>query len=64
MRPVDHVIRHNDFQDNCVAIHLVRADRTVIEQSTFRGNVEANLQREDDSDTRVGPNLGQAGAYL
>lgn len=64
MRPVDHVIRHNDFQDNRVGIHLVRADRTVIEQNTFRGNVEANIRREDDSDTQLGPNLGQAGAYF
>lgn len=64
LRPRDVVVRGNDIQDNRVGIHLARADGTIIEQNTIRGNVEADLRREDDRDTRLGPNLGLRGAYL
>jgi parallel beta-helix repeat protein len=64
LRPRDNVIRHNDIQDNRVGIHLSRADHTVIEQNKISKNVEADLRREDDHETVLGPNLGPAGAYL
>jgi parallel beta-helix repeat protein len=64
LRPYDHELRGNDFQDNRVAIHLHCTDRVVIEQNTMNRNVEADLRREDDRDTTVGANLGLRGAYL
>jgi parallel beta-helix repeat protein len=64
LRPCDNVIRGNDIQDNRIGIHLANADRTVIEQNTINKNVEADLRREDDRDTRPGNNLGLRGAYL
>ncbi len=64
LRPCDNVIRGNDIQDNRTGIHLANADRTVIEQNTINKNVEADLRREDDRDTRLGHNLGLRGAYL
>lgn len=63
-RPHDHEIRGNDIQDNRVGIHLLRTDRTVIEDNTLSRNVEANVRCEDDQDTKLGSNLGLRGAYL
>ncbi len=64
LRPRDHTIRGNDIQDNRVGIHLLCADRTVIEQNKINKNVEADVRREDDVDTKLGHNLGMRGAYL
>ena len=47
-----------------MGIHLLGADRTLIEQNTMNRNVEANLRCEDDKDTKLGSNLGLRGAYL
>ncbi|MGD8452923.1 MAG: right-handed parallel beta-helix repeat-containing protein [Phycisphaerae bacterium] len=64
LRPHDHEIRGNDLQDNRVGIHLLATDRVTIEENTFNRNVEADIRREDDQDSQVGPNLGLRGAYL
>jgi parallel beta-helix repeat protein len=64
IRPHDHEIRGNDIQENRIGIHLHATDRTIIEQNTLRGNVEADIRQEDDRDTQVGVNLGLRGAYL
>lgn len=64
MRPCDIALRGNDIQDNRVGIHLAGTDRITIEQNKLNLNVEADLRREDDRDTRLGHNLGLRGAYL
>jgi len=64
LRPCDNIIRCNDIQDNRIGIHLANCDRTTVERNKLNKNVEADLRREDDHDTRVGHNLGQRGAYL
>lgn len=64
LRPCDNNIRNNDIQDNRVGVHLVHADRTVIERNKLARNVEADIRRDDDRETVVGHNLGLRGAYL
>lgn len=64
LRPRANVVRDNDVQDNRIGILLSNADETVIERNKLNRNVEADLRREDDRDTRLGHNLGFRGAYL
>ena len=64
LRPVDHVLQHNQFQDNRIAIELSNCDRTRIVDNTFSGNVEANIRESDCRDTISKPNLGLGGAYV
>ncbi|MCK6484412.1 MAG: right-handed parallel beta-helix repeat-containing protein [Phycisphaerae bacterium] len=64
LRPVDHRIRRNVFNDHRVAIELVRCDRTTLIDNTFTGSVEANLRETDCRETVARPNLGLAGAYI
>lgn len=64
VRPCDLVIRRNDIQDNRIGIHLYRTERATIEHNKINRNVEADIRREDDRDTVLGPNLGLRGAYL
>lgn len=64
LRPRDNVIRANDIQDNRLGIHLACTDHTTIDRNKINRNVEADLRREDDTNTVLGHNLGLRGAYL
>ncbi|MEP6754388.1 MAG: right-handed parallel beta-helix repeat-containing protein [Chthonomonadales bacterium] len=63
-RPYRHTIRKNEFQDNRIALELVRADETIIEENLMHGNVEANIRQDDCRGTVIRNNPGNAGAYL
>lgn len=63
-RPHDFEIVDNDIQDNRIGVQLVCTDRVVIERNTLRGNVEADIRRDDDQQTTIGSNLGLRGGYL
>lgn len=44
--PHDHTIRANAMNDNRIGIELAGAERTMIENNTFSGNVEGDVQEQ------------------
>ncbi|MEE8168999.1 MAG: right-handed parallel beta-helix repeat-containing protein [Phycisphaerae bacterium] len=47
LRPSDHVIAGNTFQDHRIAVEVIRCDETKIENNTFDATIEADIREAD-----------------
>jgi parallel beta-helix repeat protein len=58
LRPHSHLLRKNQIRGCRVGLELHGADRTVIEENAFHGNVEASVREADCRHTHAANNSG------